>query len=90
MLRIVVTESASEQGWALEGRLVKDTIAELISHWRASRDATPGQYRVVYLDEITSIDREGEQVLLMMMTDGAHFVANGLYTRHLLEAMRAG
>jgi hypothetical protein len=88
MLRIAVTECASEQRWALQGRLVKDTVDELISHWRGSRDSTPDRLRVVYLDEVTTIDREGEQVLLMMMADGAHFIANGLYTRHLLETMR--
>ena len=45
--------------------------------------------RVVDLDQVTSIDKDGEEVLRMMIQDGAEFVANGLYTKHLLDAMRA-
>jgi hypothetical protein len=89
MLRITVTENASEQRWALQGRLVKGCIGELISNWRASRDQPSERVRVVDLDEVTSIDKDGEQILLMMIEDGAKFVANGLYTKHLLDAMQA-
>jgi hypothetical protein len=89
MLRITVTENASEQRWALQGRLVKQCLPELISAWNASRKQPPDRVRVVDLNEVTSIDKEGEQVLRMMIEDGAPFVANGLYTKHLLDAMRA-
>ena len=47
----------------------------------------PSQSCVVDLNEITSIDKDGEQVLLMMLRDGAKFVATGLYTKHLLESL---
>ena len=89
MLRITVTENASEQRWPLQGRLVKQCLPELICAWNASRKQPPDRIRVVDLNEVTSIDKEGEQVLRMMIEDGAQFVANGLYTKHLLDAMRA-
>jgi hypothetical protein len=38
---------------------------------------------------VTFIDRDGEQVLSMMIEEGATFVANGLYTKHLLESLSA-
>ncbi len=82
-------ENPSEQRWALQGRLVKDCIEELISAWKASRKESPDRIRVVDLDQVTSIDKDGEEVLRMMIQDGAEFVANGLYTKHLLDAMRA-
>ena len=44
--------------------------------------------RIVDLNEITVIDKSGEEVLSMMICDGATFVATGLYTRHLLKALR--
>jgi hypothetical protein len=44
----------------------------------------------VDLDGVTSIDKTGEEVLSMMVRDGARFVASGVYTRHLLEQLQAG
>jgi hypothetical protein len=85
----MVTENAPEQRWALQGRLVKDCLLELISAWKASRDESPDRVRVVDLDQVTSIDKDGEEVLRMMIQDGAEFIANGLYTKHLLDAMQA-
>ncbi len=89
MLRITVTENASGQRWVLQGRLTESTIDELIANWRANRHCPPLQSCVVDLDEVTSIDKEGEQVILMMIRDGAKFVASGLYTKHLLESLSA-
>ena len=87
MLRITVTESTSEQRWILQGRLTGSTIEELITTWHANRHCPPSQSCIVDLNEITSIDKDGEQVLLMMIRDGAKFVATGLYTKHLLESL---
>jgi hypothetical protein len=89
MLRITVTETTSEQRWILQGRLTGSTIEELITSWRANQRCQSSQSCVVDLNEITSIDRDGEQVLLMMLRDGAKFVATGLYTKHLLESLSA-
>jgi ABC-type transporter Mla MlaB component len=89
MLRITMIENASEQRWVLQGRLTVDFIGELMSNWRANRDHPSNQRCVVDLNEVTSIDKDGEQVLLMMIRDGAKFVATGLYTTHLLESLSA-
>jgi hypothetical protein len=89
MLRITVIENASEQRWVLQGRLTGCSLEELIANWRAHRDRRPTQNCIVDLNEITSIDKDGEQVLLMMIRDGAKFMATGLYTRHLLESLSA-
>jgi hypothetical protein len=87
MLRITMTEDKSEQRWVLQGRLTASFLAELIASWRSNRDRRPILSRVVDLDEVTCIDKDGEQVLLMMIRDGAKFVASGLYTKHLLESL---
>jgi len=90
MLRITVTEGASEQRWVLQGRLAGSSVEELTANWRIKqRDRPPAQSCIVDLNEITSIDKDGEQVLLMMIRDGAKFVATGLYTKHLLESLSA-
>ena len=87
MLRITVTETALEETWLLQGRMTKRSVAELVTSWKAH---SLGRCRVVDLDGVTSIDKTGEEVLSMMVRDGARFVASGVYTRHLLEQLQAG
>lgn len=48
----------------------------------------PG-HRIVDLNEVTSIDKSGEDALSMMVHDGATFVASGVYTKHLLGQLQA-
>jgi hypothetical protein len=71
----------------LQGRLTGSFLEELATSWRANRDRQPAQNRVVDLNQVTCIDKDGEQVLLMMIKDKARFVASGLYTKHLLESL---
>jgi len=87
MLRITITETAFEETWLLQGRMTKHSVAELVTSWKAH---SLGRCRIVDLDGVTSIDKTGEEVLSMMVHDGASFVASGVYTRHLLEQLQAG
>jgi anti-anti-sigma regulatory factor len=87
MLRITVKEIATEQRWVLQGRLTKNSASELVSNWQAARDRPSACNRVVDLNEVTVIDKSGEEVLSMMIDEGARFVASGLYTKHLLQLL---
>jgi hypothetical protein len=89
MLRITVVDDAAEERWILQGRLTKRSIAELVSSWRASTARPVTRRRIVDLNEVTSIDKSGEEALSMMVHDGAIFVASGVYTRHLLDQLQA-
>jgi ABC-type transporter Mla MlaB component len=89
MLRITVMESSLEERWILQGRLTKRSVAELISSWRASTAQPSTRCRIVDLNEVTSIDKSGEEALSMMVHDGARFVASGVYTKHLLDQLQA-
>jgi hypothetical protein len=40
------------------------------------------------LTDVTFIDRNGEEVLAEMMGEGATFIANDVYTKHLLKRLR--
>jgi hypothetical protein len=83
MLRVTVKEEGSEQRWTLQGRLTKECIAELVSNRHAARSRPSAGTRIVDLNEITVINKSGEEVSSMMIGEGATFVAPGLYTRHL-------
>jgi hypothetical protein len=87
MLRITVRERASEQRWILQGRLTKEYINELVRSWRAAHTGPSAGTRIVDLSEVTVIDKRGEEILSMMIGEGTKFVATGLYTKHLLEAL---
>jgi anti-anti-sigma regulatory factor len=87
MLRITVKEIAAEQRWVLQGRLTKNSVPELVSNWQAARDRPSACNRVVDLDEVTFIDKSGEEVLSMMINEGARFMASGLYTKHLVQTL---
>jgi hypothetical protein len=69
--------------------LTKRSVAELVSSWRASVAQPPARYRTVDLNEVTSIDRSGEEAIQMMVRDGATFLASGVYTKHLLDQLQA-
>jgi hypothetical protein len=88
MLRITVVENALEDRWTLQGTLTKGSVDELLSSWRAS-PCPSDRRRIVNLDKVTSIDKSGEEALSIIMRDGATVVASGVYTRHLLEELRA-
>ncbi|HTU51072.1 MAG TPA: LytTR family transcriptional regulator DNA-binding domain-containing protein [Acidobacteriaceae bacterium] len=89
MLRITVEENGLVEKWILQGHLTENSITELVLNWQASRTDRMAQHCIVDLNEITSIDKTGEEALLMMIRDGAEFIASGLYTKHLLEALKA-
>jgi ABC-type transporter Mla MlaB component len=87
MLRITVSEHPMEERWILQGKLHKGSVPELISTWNACRGRTCR--RIVDLEGVTSIDRAGEEALMVMLSDGADMVAGGIYTRHLIEELKA-
>ena len=89
MFRITVVETPSEEKWILHGQLTGEFASELSANWRTSLDLRADRLRLVDLDEVTQIDKHGEQVLLQMIHQHARFVASGLYTRHLLQELQA-
>ena len=89
MFRITVVETPSEEKWILQGQLTGEFASELSANWQISLDHCSERLRLVDLNEVTLIDRCGEAVLLQMIHQHAKFVANGLYTRHLLQELQA-
>jgi hypothetical protein len=88
MFRITVVESPSEEKWILQGQLIGEFASELSANWQASLDRCSDRPRVVDLNDVTLIDKSGEEVLFMMIHQGARLVATGLYTKHLLEELQ--
>jgi hypothetical protein len=89
MLRITNRATFNEQRWIVCGQLVGPWVAELRSNWDQVRDPTPGRRHVIDLSDVTLIDERGQELLRVLQDDGADFVANGLYTKHLLENLKS-
>jgi ABC-type transporter Mla MlaB component len=90
MLRITIAETATEQRWTLEGRLVQPWVGELKTCWKNRHRAQNGRGCTVDLSEVTCIDNSGLRLLRTMSKEGAHLIATGIYTNHVLEHLKAG
>jgi hypothetical protein len=88
LLRIVVNREPGVHTWVLQGRLAGRSVDELAATWNASRDERVGCRCVVDLVDVTSVGEGGEEALLAIMSEGAEFIAQGFYTKTLLESLR--
>jgi ABC-type transporter Mla MlaB component len=88
MLRITVAETATEQRWTLEGRLVGPWVAELRTCWKNRHRAQNGRTCTVDLSGVTFIDKGGGRLLRTMSKEGTQFMATGIYTRHVVDQLK--
>jgi hypothetical protein len=88
MLKITITDLSDEQRWSLQGQLVGQWAALLKSTWREAHDVGDTRKRIIELMEVTSIDRNGEEVLAEIMDQGAEFISGDVYTKHMLQDLR--
>ena len=88
MLRITIADTAMEEQWTLQGRLVSPWVNELKASWKKAHSPVQGRRCIVNLDGVTFIDKSGERVLRSMSKQGARFVASDVYVRYVLDRLR--
>jgi hypothetical protein len=88
MLKITITETATERKWILAGRLVGPWVGELRTTWKRMVPTHAGRVCTIDLDEVTFIDRGGERLLRALSRKGVRLMANGLYTKHVLDTLK--
>jgi hypothetical protein len=88
MFGISFEQTCSEERWIIQGRLAA-FAGELDAVWNSSLEQNPLLTRVVDLCGVVLIDRRGQEVLRKMLRQDAEFIAPGVYTKHLLEQLRA-
>ncbi len=88
MLRITVVETATEQRWTLEGRLVGPWVQELKTCWKNRHRAQNGRICTLDLSAVTFIDKGGERLLRAISKEGPQFIATGSYNTYVLEQLR--
>jgi len=89
MLRTMITDTPFEQKWVLQGRLCGQWAADLQQKWAETLSVRSGRKCVVDLEDVTSVDKAGEGVLLQMLSEGVHVIATRAYMRHLVESLQS-
>ncbi len=89
MLKITITNTATEERWTLQGRLVAPWVNELKASWKRAHRTAQGRRCIVNLDEVTFIDKSGERMLRSMSNQGAQFVASDVYVKYVLDRLQA-
>jgi hypothetical protein len=87
MLRTMITDTPFEQRWVLQGRLCKQWATDLKERWDSTRSTRIGRKCTVDLEDVISVDTQGEGVLLEMVTEGAALFATRAYMKHILESL---
>jgi len=88
MLRITVAETAIEQRWTVEGRLIGPWVGELRTCWKKRHRAQNGRACTVDLSGVTFIDKSGQRLLRSMSKEGTQFIATGIYIKHVLDQLK--
>jgi hypothetical protein len=84
MLKISITETATETRWVLQGRVFGPWVSELNAIWRTSTRTRKGRACIVDLNDVTFIDKGGEILLRTMAREGAQLIANGRYIKNVI------
>lgn len=85
ILKVTVTENATEEKWVLQGSLKWPWVNQLRVDWRMAWQTGQGRTRVVDLNEVTFVDEIGERMLRIMANQGARFVATGMDMKRVLQ-----
>ena len=88
MLKITMNKTPTQERWILHGQLVGPWVRELRSCWKKRHRTQTWQKCIVDLNDVTFIDKSGERLLRAISKKGAEFVANGIYTKHVLDMVK--
>jgi hypothetical protein len=90
VLKITLTETATELRWTLQGRLVAPWVRELRKSWAAANQTRERRTCVVDLNDVTLIDEGGEKLLRTMAREGVTLIGNGVFLKNLVEELQMG
>jgi anti-anti-sigma regulatory factor len=85
MLKISIVEGRKQRRLVVEGRLVPPWSDELKTACERAGSGLDGRELVIDLQNLTTISRQGENVLLELMKQGAKFQGCGVFTNEILK-----
>jgi hypothetical protein len=87
MFKISVVENDGRQKLILEGTLVHPWTAEVEKAWRGVASGASDRKPIIDIQNVTAIDRDGEQTLYKLMSQGARFRCVDVFTRDVLKRL---
>jgi hypothetical protein len=90
LLRISITENATEMRLVLQGRLTGLWVDELKASWQAASQLLKGRSCKVDINQLTFIDKRGNRALRAMSREGAQFIANDIQMRSVADELTSG
>jgi hypothetical protein len=85
MLKISIVEGKKQRRLVVEGKLVAPWSDELKTACERAGSGLEGRELVIDLTNITTISRQGENLLLELMKQGVKFGGCGVYTSEILK-----
>ena len=90
MLRVTAAETATVQGWTLEGRLVGPWVERAEDKLEREAPAQNGRTCTVDLSAVTFIDKGGQRLLRVMSKEATQFIATSIYIKCELDQWKPG
>jgi len=87
MFRISTIDTRSERRLVVEGTLTEPWVDELRKTWKHASQDAQGRKVIIDLDSATVISREGQDLILELMQDGARFTCGGVLTKYVLRKL---
>ena len=88
MLKITMTKTPTEERWILHGRLIGPWVRELQAVWRNTHRADERQRCVFDLNDVTYVDKGGEELLRALAKEGGQFEAIGIYVHDIVKQLK--
>ena len=89
MLKISIVETHKERRLVLNGSLISPWTAELQSEYDRAKTELNGRELVINLDDVTTISKEGEGVLILLMNKGIRIRCRGVFTKLMVRHSHA-
>lgn len=89
MLKITAIDEEHQRTLVLEGKLVDPWVSELERSWSEAQHTLQSRKLVVDLRDVITISHHGENVLYLMMNEGATIrCRRGILARHVLQQLK--
>ncbi len=88
MLRIESERNDGHYAIVLHGSIAGEWVSLLDRYWRSIGDDLPSARIKVVLNDVSFIDRHGEQLLERMWRQGVELEAYGCMNRHVIDRIR--
>jgi ABC-type transporter Mla MlaB component len=87
MLRTMITETPFEQTWVLQGKLTGQWAIDLRRQWIETKNARQGRKCIVDLEDVTSVDVEGEKVLKEILSEHVRVIISRAYMKLVIKSL---